>query len=142
MLVALRTFGHFWTKSRVKLHIDNKAVVFALRNGRIRDTFMQSVAKSLWLLAAIRDIQLEFSHISGVENIKADILSRLFQDDWCSKNLTCFKIMCGGQCMVMHSIQMHLCNCLFICCFTSRSTARVILRGVVYRWRKPVHTAL
>ena len=31
---------------------------------------------------------------------------------------------------------------LFICCFTSRSTARVILRRVVYRWRKPVHTAL
>ena len=26
--------------------------------------------------------------------------------------------------------------------FTSRSTARVILRRVVYRWRKPVHTAL
>ena len=61
VLVALRTFGHFWTKSRVKLHIDNTAVVFALRNGRIRDTFMQSVAKSIWLLAAIRDIQLEFS---------------------------------------------------------------------------------
>ena len=31
---------------------------------------------------------------------------------------------------------------LFICCFTSRSTARVILRRVVYRWRKPVHSAL
>ena len=30
----------------------------------------------------------------------------------------------------------------FICCFTSRSTARVILRRVVYRWRKPVHTVL
>ena len=30
----------------------------------------------------------------------------------------------------------------FICCFMSRSTARVILRRVVYRWRKPVHTAL
>ena len=31
---------------------------------------------------------------------------------------------------------------LFICCFTSCSTARVILRRVVYGWRKPVHTAL
>ena len=30
----------------------------------------------------------------------------------------------------------------FICCFTSHSTARVILRRVVYRCRKPVHTAL
>ena len=29
-----------------------------------------------------------------------------------------------------------------ICCFTSCSTARVILRWVVYRWRKPVHTAV
>ena len=31
---------------------------------------------------------------------------------------------------------------LFICCFMSCSTARVILRQVVYTWRKPVHTAL
>ena len=31
---------------------------------------------------------------------------------------------------------------LQICCFTSRSTARVILRRVVYRWSKPVHSAL
>ena len=31
---------------------------------------------------------------------------------------------------------------IFICCFTWRSTARVILRRVVYGWRKPVHTAL
>ena len=33
-------------------------------------------------------------------------------------------------------------NIFFICCFTSSSTARVILRLVVYRWRKTVHTAL
>ena len=31
---------------------------------------------------------------------------------------------------------------LFICCVRSRSTARVILRRVVYRWRKAVHIAL
>ena len=30
----------------------------------------------------------------------------------------------------------------FICCLTSCSTARVILRRVVYMWRKPSHTAL
>ena len=31
---------------------------------------------------------------------------------------------------------------LFIWCFMSLSTARVILRRVVYRWKKPVHNAL
>ena len=31
---------------------------------------------------------------------------------------------------------------LFIYSFTLRSTARDILRWLVYRWRKPVHTAL
>ena len=31
---------------------------------------------------------------------------------------------------------------LLICCFTLVSTARVILRWVVYRWREPVHIAL
>ena len=32
----------------------------------------------------------------------------------------------------------HHCRFRFICCFTSCSTARVILQRVVHRWRKPV----
>ena len=40
------------------------------------------------------------------------------------------------------TVQPELYQFEFICCFTLRSTARVILRRVVYRWRKPVHTAL
>ena len=50
VLLAFRTFGRFWTGYWVKFHIDNKAVVYALNNGRIKDTYMQQVARSIWLL--------------------------------------------------------------------------------------------
>ena len=61
--------------------MDNMAVVFALQKGCIRDKFLQSVARSVWLLAAIHDITLEYTHIPRTLNVKADILSRVFSSD-------------------------------------------------------------
>ena len=80
VLIAMRIFGHCWEKQKIKFHIDNKAVVYALSNGRIKDKYLQSVARSIWLIAAIKDIDIEYVHISGVYNVKADVLSRVFQD--------------------------------------------------------------
>ena len=79
VLIAFRTFARFWTGQWVKFHIDNKAVVFALNNGRIKDNYMQQVARSIWLLLATHDIKLECTHIPGKDNIKADILSRVYE---------------------------------------------------------------
>ena len=41
---------------------------------------MQAVARSIWLIAAAKDIQITCSHIAGSSNSKADILSRLFEN--------------------------------------------------------------
>ena len=78
-LIAIRTFARCCTGQWVKFHVDNKAVVYALQNGRIRDTYMQQVARSIWLLLATYDIKLECSHIPGKDNVKANILSRVFE---------------------------------------------------------------
>ena len=52
---------------------------------------MQSVARSIWLIAAIKDIAGEYVHIPGVHNIKADVLSRIFQDVYTVEKLELFK---------------------------------------------------
>ena len=58
---------------------NNEAVVHVLQKGSIRDTYLQAVARSVWLLAVSHDTQLEYVHISGTSNAKADALSRMFQ---------------------------------------------------------------
>ena len=58
MLIALRTFAEVWANMRVEFNIDNKAVIFALSKGRIRDQYMQAIARSVWLVSASQDIVL------------------------------------------------------------------------------------
>ena len=79
VLIALRLFAKYWQNQCVEFRIDNKAVVYALQKGRIKDNYMQTVARSIWLIAASNDINLVYSHIAGTENVKADALSRLFE---------------------------------------------------------------
>ena len=78
-LEMLRMFGKFQKNHCVKLRIDNKAVLNALHKGKIRDSYMQAVARLIWLIAVSNDIRLLYSHIPGVNNVKADALSRLFE---------------------------------------------------------------
>ena len=55
VLIALRTFGNMWANESVVVHIDNKAAMFALKHGNIKDKFMQSVSRSIWLVAVSND---------------------------------------------------------------------------------------
>ena len=60
---------------------------------------MQAVARTVWLMAASYDITHNFVHISGVNNKRADILSRVFQS---AENLKCvfrniLVILSGGR---------------------------------------------
>ena len=79
VLIAFRTFAKYWTGQWDKFYIDNKAVVHALNHGKIKYIYMQQVARSIWLLLATYDIKLECTHIPGKDNVKADILSRVFE---------------------------------------------------------------
>ena len=90
-LIAMRILGHCWENQKIKFHVDNKAVVHALSNGRIKDKYLQSVARSIWLIAAMKDIDIEYVHIPGVHNTKADVLSRIFQDVYTVEKLELFK---------------------------------------------------
>jgi hypothetical protein len=37
---------------------------------------MQAVARNVWFLASTYDIEVEFQHIQGTDNVIADLLSR------------------------------------------------------------------
>ena len=52
------------------------AVVTILRTGKTRDMLLAKIARNIFTLAATLDILLRFTHIAGVENKIADILSK------------------------------------------------------------------
>jgi hypothetical protein len=44
--------------------------------GRGQHSDMQAVARNVWLWTSIYDIEVEFQHIQGTDNVIADLLSR------------------------------------------------------------------
>ena len=52
------------------------AVVQVLTTGKARDQILATCARNIWLIAAINNIQFQFSHIPGKNNNLADLLSR------------------------------------------------------------------
>ena len=48
----------------------------ALNSGRAHDQFLLKVARNIWLITAVHDIQLQVCHIPGKRNLIADTLSR------------------------------------------------------------------
>ena len=85
MLIALRLFAAAWQHKSIFVHINNKAAVFSLQKGKIKNSFIQAIARSVWLIAAGT-----FEHVP-VSNNKADMLSRLFQSVDSFKNVKEFE---------------------------------------------------
>ena len=76
ILLALCLFHNQWTSKKVPIHCDNQAVVTVLNTGKTRDPFLAACARNVGCVTAVNDIDACFSHISGVDNVVADILSR------------------------------------------------------------------
>ena len=111
VLIAMRIFGQCWKNRKVRFHVDNKAVVHALSRGKIRDIYLQTVARSIWLIAATKDIDIEYVHILGVDNVKVDVLSRMFQDVCPVEKLNLFNDYVWWPVDRNFFIQIYLCNC-------------------------------
>ena len=72
VVVALKFWGHLWAK----ICCDNRDVVDVLSFGRARDSVLAACARSVWLLAAMYNINMVVSHIAGLNNTAVDLLSR------------------------------------------------------------------
>ena len=76
ILVAVRLFHQQWASKKVLIHCDNAAVVSVLKSGRTRDPYLGACARNVWYVAATSDIDLQYTHVRGVDNKVADALSR------------------------------------------------------------------
>ena len=76
IVVALKIWGPMWPDARIQIHCDNSVVVQVLTSGGSRDPVLSTCAHNIWLLSAMYNITIQFSHIAGVQNTVADLLSR------------------------------------------------------------------
>ena len=76
IVVALKIWGDIWKNRVINIKCDNMAVVEVLKSGKARDPILATCARNIWLLTAIFNIQLTVTHIPGVQNAVADLLSR------------------------------------------------------------------
>ena len=76
ILLAMRLFANIWAAKKIQINCDNEAVVTVLTTGKTRDAFLAACARNIWYVTAIHDIEVQYKHVSGVNNQVADILSR------------------------------------------------------------------
>ena len=76
IVVAAKIWASHWANKRIRIFSDNLAVVQVLNTGKARDMTLATCARNLWLIAAVNNIQFQFSHIPGKNNVLADLLSR------------------------------------------------------------------
>ena len=82
IVVAAKIWAQHWSNQKIQIFCDNMAVVEVLTTGKTRDVILATCARNLWLIAALYNIDFLFSHIPGVENTVADLLSRWNNDSY------------------------------------------------------------
>ena len=76
MVVALKIWAPLLANKSIQIMCDNMAVAEVLTCGRARDSIMATCAQNVWLLAAMFYVNNIVSHIKGLDNSIADLLSR------------------------------------------------------------------
>lgn len=81
ILYALKSFKEMITGKHVKVLTDNTCAVSYISNmGGSRSPDCNNVAKQIWMWCKENGIWISISHIPGILNTEADVLSRQFND--------------------------------------------------------------
>ena len=84
--VAVSHWGSIWRNRNIYIHSDNMAVVHILNTMRTNDEFLGVCIRNVLFLAAKYNLHLSAGHIPGVDNRRADALSRMKSEgqpfDW------------------------------------------------------------
>ena len=75
IVVAAKIWASHSSNQKIHIFCDNMAVAEVLTTGRTRETILATCSRNLWLIAALFNIDIIFSHIPGAENTVADLLS-------------------------------------------------------------------
>ena len=77
VVLALKTLlPPLLTSTRVLVKTDNIAAMYALSTGRTRDPILAACAREIWLIAAVRQLDILIEHFPGDTLVLADALSR------------------------------------------------------------------
>ena len=70
-----KIWGNAWASKSIQIMCDNIAIVEVLTFGRAKDQIMATCDRNIWLLAAMFNVNIIISHIKGLDNSLADLLS-------------------------------------------------------------------
>ena len=88
IVIAAKIWASHWAYKKIHIFSDNMAVIQVLTTGKARDQMLATCARNIWLMAALNNIQFQFSHIPGKQNILADLLSRWHMVHNATENLS------------------------------------------------------
>ena len=61
----------------IEVYCDNMAAVSVFQSGRGKNKVILHAARAIWMVQAVFQVHLVFSHIPGLHNELADVLSRM-----------------------------------------------------------------
>lgn len=80
IVLAASTWGHLWRGKRILFHCDNLSVVGIWAKGSSTMPGIMDLVRVLYFIAARLEFHVTIQHISGVNNVIADALSRFRMD--------------------------------------------------------------
>jgi hypothetical protein len=83
---AVFTWGSEWADREVVIFTDNQSAVDVWQSGTCSDARMMAVVRALFFRAARLNLNVILSHVAGVDNSDADLLSRLQVQEFLNAN--------------------------------------------------------
>lgn len=92
--LAMKRSAPKWKNSHVICYTDNSSVKFMVNKGSSSSKYCMVLLRDLFWICAKNNIHLTARHVSGVDNVLADLLSRLiFTNNFCT--LKEFSLCCS-----------------------------------------------
>jgi len=76
IVVSCAVWGALLQHKNVKFHCDNQGLMEAINKGSSKEETMMYLIRCLWFFTAVFDIHITATHIAGIANNAADMLSR------------------------------------------------------------------
>ena len=76
IVFSCAVWGPLLSKKHTEFHCDNQSLVDAINKGSSKDEMVMHLLRCLWFFTAIFNIRITATHIPGVTNTAADMLSR------------------------------------------------------------------
>lgn len=90
-VIAAHHWGHLWTNHKILLMTDNTVTVSGINRGTSKNKTIMGLLRYLFCLSVQYNFVIRAVHIAGVNNVKADLISRLHEPGsfWSLENPMC-----------------------------------------------------